>query len=139
MDPTEASTPAAMSRSVNAIEVYWLPASVLIRIRLNSDQGTQYASAQITEFALNNGLIRSMGLTGICWASMPLLKDSSQRSSPSSTTGACGPPRHARLEVGAWIEDRYNRRRRHVSLGQITPVAFEMQYSNEIADFQEAA
>ena len=45
----------------------------------------------------------------------------------------------ARLEVGAWIEDRYNRRRRHASLGQITPVAFEMQYSNEIADFQEAA
>ena len=37
MDPTEASTPAAMSRSVNAIEVYWLPASLLSRIRLNSD------------------------------------------------------------------------------------------------------
>ena len=44
----------------------------------------------------------------------------------------------ARLEVGAWIEDRYNRRL-HASLGQITPVAFEMQYPNEIADFQEAA
>ena len=45
----------------------------------------------------------------------------------------------ARLEVGGWIEDRYNRCRRHASLGQFTPVAFEIQYSNEIADFQEAA
>ena len=44
-----------------------------------------------------------------------------------------------RLEVGAWIEDRYNRRRRYASLGPITPVAFEMQDSNEIADFQVAA
>ena len=32
-----------------------------------SDRGTQYASAQITAFAAANGLIRSMGLTGIYW------------------------------------------------------------------------
>ena len=31
----------------------------------------------------------------------------------------------ARLAVGAWIEDRYNRRRRHSALGQISPVQFE--------------
>ncbi len=29
----------------------------------------------------------------------------------------------ARLEVGAWIEDR-SRRRRHSSIGQLTPVGF---------------
>ena len=29
----------------------------------------------------------------------------------------------ARLPVGAWIEDRYNRPRRHCSIGQISPVA----------------
>lgn len=36
----------------------------------------------------------------------------------------------ARVAVGAWIEDRYNRRRRHTSIGQITPVDFELQTHN---------
>ena len=45
----------------------------------------------------------------------------------------------AKLAVGAWIEDRYNRRRRHSSIGQISPVAFELQYSNQTAADQKAA
>ena len=45
----------------------------------------------------------------------------------------------ARIAVGKWIEDRYNRRRRHSSIGQITPVDFELQYSLQIADSQKAA
>ena len=37
------------------------------------------------------------------------------------------------------IPDRHNRRRRHSSIGQISPVDFELQYSLQIADSQEAA
>ncbi|TFD73495.1 IS3 family transposase [Cryobacterium gelidum] len=33
----------------------------------HSDRGTQYASAQITEFAAAHCITRSMGYTGICW------------------------------------------------------------------------
>ena len=40
-----------------------LPANVVF----HTDRGTQYASAQITTFAAENGITRSMGLTGICW------------------------------------------------------------------------
>ncbi len=40
-----------------------LPAKVVF----HADRGTQYASAQITEFALDNGITRSMGRTGVCW------------------------------------------------------------------------
>ena len=43
----------------------------------------------------------------------------------------------ARIEVGKWIEDRYNRPRRHASIGQISPVAFELQYSLQIAHSQK--
>ena len=45
----------------------------------------------------------------------------------------------AKLEAGAWIEDRYNRRRRHSSIGQISPVTFELQYSNQTAEDKKAA
>jgi len=45
----------------------------------------------------------------------------------------------AKLAVGAWIEDRYNRRRRHSSIGQIGPVTFEMQQCNQTAAIQQAA
>ena len=41
--------------------------------------------------------------------------------------------------VADWIEDRYNRRRRHSSIGQVTPVDFEMQYSSQAAEIQLAA
>jgi len=47
--------------------------------------------------------------------------------------------KRAWIEVGEWIEDRYNLCRRHTSIGQITPVAFELQYSRQIADSQKAA
>jgi transposase InsO family protein len=43
--------------------------------------------------------------------------------------------RAAGIEVGKWFEDRYNRRRQHASIDQISPVDFELQYSRQIADF----
>lgn len=45
----------------------------------------------------------------------------------------------AKVAVGAWIEDRYNRRRRHSALGQISPVTFEMTHCNQTAAAQKAA
>ena len=45
----------------------------------------------------------------------------------------------ARLAVGQWIEDRYNHRRRHDSLGQVSPVNFEMQYLTNTVALQKAA
>ena len=111
------------------------PAQVIF----HSDRGTQYASAQITAFAIKNGITRSMGSTGICW-------DNAMAESFFATlkTEFCyrrvWPTRdRATREVGAWIEDRYNRRRRHSSIGQISPVDFELQYSSETAEVQLAA
>ena len=45
----------------------------------------------------------------------------------------------ATREVGAWIEDRYNRRHRYTAIGQISPVTFELQYSSDTAEVQLAA
>lgn len=109
------------------------------QVVFHTDRGTQYASAQITAFAAENGITRSMGLTGVCWDNamaesfFATLKTEFYYRRPWPTKG------RAKLEVGAWIEDRYNRRRRHASLGQITPVSFELQYSNQTAELQQAA
>lgn len=99
----------------------------------------KYCWDQITRFAAANGITRSMGSTGICW-------DNAMAESFFATlkTGfyyrRVWPTRaRARVAVGAWIEDRYNRRRRHFSIGQISPVAFEMQHCSQTGADQKAA
>ena len=111
------------------------PATVIF----HSDRGTQYASAQITEFAAAHGITRSMGLTGICW-------DNAVAESFFATLKTefyyrrIWPTRaRAIRDVAMWIEDRYNRRRRHSSIGHVTPVDFELQYSSQAAEIQLAA
>ena len=59
-------------------------------------------------------------------------------SRPSSLTDVWPTKKGARLAVGQWIEDRYYRRRRHASLGQVSPVNFEMQYLTNTAALKKA-
>ena len=80
-----------------------------------------------------------MGYTGICW-------DNAMAESFFATLKTefyyrrIWPTRAgAQQAVGAWIEERYHRRRRHSSIGQISPVAFEMQHSNQTAAARQAA
>jgi putative transposase len=98
----------------------------------------QYASRQIASFAAVNGITRSMGRTGVCWDNAmaesffaTLKTEFYYRRAWPTNTGA-------RIAVGAWIEDRYNRRRRHSSLGQLSPVQFEMQHCTRPAEPQAA-
>jgi transposase InsO family protein len=109
------------------------------KVVFHTDRGTQYASAQITQFAADNGITRSMGYTGICWDNAmaesffaTFKTEFYYRRVWPTKTGAS-------QAVGAWIEERYNRRRRHSSIGQISPVAFEMQHCNQTAADQQAA
>jgi len=109
------------------------------KVIFHSDRGTQYASAQITRFATENGITRSMGLTGICYDNAMAESFFATLKTEFYYRRVWATKAKAKLEVGAWIEDRYNRRRRHASIGQITPVTFELQYSNQTAATQKAA
>lgn len=109
------------------------------KVVFHADRGTQYASEQISRFAAQHGITRSMGRTGVCW-------DNAMAESFFATLKTefyyrrVWPTRAgAQLAVGAWIEDRYNRRRRHSSIGQISPVRFEMRHSNQPAAELQAA
>ena len=109
------------------------------QVVFHTDRGTQYASAQINAFADANGLTRSMGYTGVCWDNAMAESFFATLKTEFYYRRVWPTRKRAKVEVGAWIEDRYNRRRRHSSIGQISPVNFELQYSNHTADFQEAA
>src|SRR4029079_19139659 len=108
------------------------------QVVFHTDRGTQYASEQITTSAAENGLTRSMGYTGICWDNAMAESFFATLKTEFYYRRVWPTQKTARIEVGASIEDRYNRRRRHASIGQITPVAFELQYSRQTADLQKA-
>ncbi len=91
----------------------------------HADRGTQYTSDQLARAADDVGAKVSMGRTGVCW-------DNAQIESFWSTLKTEYYSRHwfatkheARHGVRRWIEETYNRRRRHSSLAMISPVALE--------------
>ena len=92
---------------------------------LHADRGCQYTSEQLDRAARDLNVRLSVGRTGVCW-------DNAQQESFWSTLKTEYYHRHvfatraaAVLGVSAWIENVYNRRRRHSALGMISPVAFE--------------
>ncbi|RYZ32017.1 MAG: hypothetical protein EOP01_02125 [Propionibacteriaceae bacterium] len=95
------------------------------KVIFHADRGTQYTSEQIATACAGLPVLRSMGRTGVCWDNAAAesfwstLKTEfyNRRHWPTKT--------EARLAVGTWIEDRYNRRRRHSAIGMISPVRFE--------------
>jgi transposase InsO family protein len=106
-----------------------LPAKVIF----HADRGTQYTSEQIAEACADLPVLRSMGRTGVCW-------DNAAAESFWSTLKTefynrrTWPTKHeAKLAVGAWIEERYNRVRRHSSIGMISPIRYE-QLHNQTAE-----
>ena len=99
----------------------------------HADRGSQYTSNAYLEFCQDRQMRPSVGKTGVCW-------DNAQQESFWSTLKTEHYHRHAyatRAEaihaVSTWIENVYNRRRRHSALGQISPVAFEHRLTTATA------
>ena len=97
------------------------------KVIFHADRGTQYTSTQLALAAGELGARLSVGRTGVCW-------DNAQQESFWSTLKTEFYDRHhfathtdAAHAVSSWIEDVYNRRRRHSALGMTNPVAFERQ------------
>jgi len=95
------------------------------QVVLHADRGCQYTSTQLARFARAHNLARSVGRTAVCW-------DNAQAESFWATLKVEFYDRYlwptkaaAKIAVGDWIERVYNRRRRHSSIGMISPVEFE--------------
>jgi putative transposase len=91
----------------------------------HSDRGSQYASAEYRQALASRGIQCSMSRKGNCW-------DNAVVESFFSTLKleliylTDLPTRHqARLEIFEYLEVFYNRRRRHSSLGYLSPMEYE--------------
>lgn len=96
----------------------------------HSDRGSQYASHSYQEQLRRHGMVCSMSRRGNCW-------DNAVVESFFSTLKSeliCDQPYRTRAQVRSavfeYIEVWYNRKRRHSTLGYISPVQFEQQYNN---------
>ena len=96
----------------------------------HSDQGSQYTSLIFTQRCRSVDIDVSMGSKGDCFdnAAMEsfhasLKKDLIHRQSWPTK-------QHAQTAVFAYIETFYNRRRRHSTLGMLSPVDFEARHHN---------
>jgi putative transposase len=95
----------------------------------HSDQGSQYAAEDFQRLLVHHGIRCSMSRKGDCWdnAAMEsffasLKKERVYRRSRYRTRD------EARADLFDYIERFYNPRRRHSTLGQVSPVQFEQQF-----------
>jgi putative transposase len=94
----------------------------------HSDQGSQYTSFAFTHRLAGEGLVGSMGSVGdaldnaMCESLIGTMKiEKLNRQAWRSVEDV-------RAAVFEWIETWYNRRRRHSSLGYLSPLEFESQH-----------
>ena len=92
----------------------------------HSDRGCQYVDADYVALLDAAGLVRSMSRSGNCYDNAAMESFwSSFKSDTGLDESVLQTRREAELAVFDYIETFYNTRRRHSSLGQISPVAFE--------------
>ena len=91
----------------------------------HSDRGAQYTSIEVAEIAAQAGITRSMGSVGDCYDNA-LAESLFATLETEYLTGRTFPTRgHATEAIFSWIDDWYNTRRRHSSLGNQSPINYE--------------
>jgi transposase InsO family protein len=85
----------------------------------------QYTSGQIADLCAGLGLLQSVGRTGVCWDNAPAESFWSTLKTEFYNRYYWPTKADARMAVGRWLEERYNRKRRHSAIGMMTPVQFE--------------
>jgi len=95
------------------------------QVIFHADRGCQYTSAQIADLCADLGLLQSVGRTGVCWDNAATESFWSTLKTEFYNRRDWPTKAEARIDVGRWIEERFNRRRRHSSINMMTPVQYE--------------
>jgi putative transposase len=91
----------------------------------HSDQGTQYKSDDFQRVLAANGITCSMSRRGDCWDNAAMESFFSTMKFERASRKSYANRDQARADLFDYIERFYNPRRRHSSLGYLSPVKFE--------------
>lgn len=94
----------------------------------HSDRGTQYTSADFSAAAEKHGIRRSVGKTGICYDNAWAESFNGTLKNERCNRTAYPTREHARKDVTAYIELRYNARRLHSAIDYRTPNEVELEW-----------
>ena len=97
----------------------------------HSDRGSQYASGDYQQALKNAGATCSMSRKGNCWDNAPTESFFATLKRELVHRRRFATRQEAKTAVFAWIETWYNRKRRHSTLGYLSPEAFERQYQQQ--------
>ena len=93
----------------------------------HSDQGSQYTSEQFQRLMADNGVMFSMSRSGDVWDNAAMESFFSSLKTERTARKTYRTRDQARADVFDYIERFYNARRRHSTLGYLSPMEFEKQ------------
>lgn len=107
----------------------------------HSDRGSQYASGDYQDALDDLGVVCSMSRKGNCWDNAVAESFFATLKTELVYTRRFATRAEAREAIFDFIEVFYNRRRRHSTLGYLSPVDFEIKFVEETlsAEYKECA
>jgi putative transposase len=93
----------------------------------HSDRGSQYTSEQFQKLMADHGVICSMSRSGNVWDNAAMESFFSSLKTERTARKTYRTRDEARADVFDYIEFFYNPKRRHSTIGCLSPVEFEMQ------------
>src|SRR6201996_2937839 len=93
----------------------------------HSDRGSQYTSEQFQRLMADHGVTCSMSRSGNCWDNAAMESFFSSLKTERTARKTYRTRDHARADVFDYIERFYNPKRRHSTIGYMSPMDFEMK------------
>lgn len=118
---------------------YTLRGDVPDGVVFHADRGTQFTSEQLWNVCQQLGIAQSVGRTGVCFDNAMAESFWSTLKTEFYDRKEWRTRNEARKAVARWIEIVYNRRRRHSSIGMVSPVDFEAQLADQNGNKKAAA
>jgi len=97
----------------------------------HSDRGSQYASDDFQDLLDDNGIVCSMSRKGNCWDNACMESFFGSLKTEWVKDKKYSSFTEAKKDIFKYVEIFYNRRRRHESLGYVSPVEYEEKSENE--------